>query len=130
LRLRTIEHRLAAVRLSAADAAQATLSGVADRVSRLRAGIAVPVGAFKGADLQSLSELSDRLDTARAGVDRSLAQACAVRIARDAERIAAHVAEQRTARVHTEALRREAVERDLRAAAARPPRLKTRAMQR
>ncbi len=124
LRLRIIEHRLAAVRLATADSAHTAIVMVADRVARLRGGIVLNAGASCGCDLQSQSELSDRLDGARAGLERSLVQARDVREARHADRIVAHVAEHRTASVHAEALRRESTERDLRAAAARPPRLR------
>lgn len=124
LRLRTIEHRVAAMRLVAADSAHAAVANVSDRVTQLREGIMVPTGAFSGRDLQGLSELSDRLDQARVGLQQSLAQARQTLEARDAERIAAHVAEERTERVHADASRREAIERDLRIAAARPHRLK------
>jgi hypothetical protein len=125
LRLRTIEHRVAAIRLVAADAAHAAVASVSDRVTQLRAGIMVPAGGYSGRDLQSLAELSDRLDRARIGLQRSLSEAREVRDARDVERIAAHVAEERTGRVHAVASRREEEEREMRIQAARPSRLKT-----
>lgn len=124
LRLRTIEHRVAAVRLVAADVAHTAVVDVSDRVAQLRASIIVPSGAYSGCHLQSFSELSERLDRARIGLEHALCEARHVRDARDAERVAAHIAEERTSRVHADASRREAVERDLRIAAARPPRLK------
>jgi hypothetical protein len=124
LRLRTIEHRVAAVRLVAADSAHAAVASVSDRVQQLRDGITVPMGQVSGRDLQSLTELCERLDRARIGLQQSLDDARQTRDARDAERIAAHVAEERTGRVHADASRREAIERDLRSAASRPPRLK------
>lgn len=124
LRLRTIEHRAAAVRLAAADAAHDAVANVSDRVARLLGGIAVSQGQFRGHDLQSLAELSERLVRAQAGLVESLDRAQAVRAMRHAERVAAHVAEERTGRVHTDASRRETAERELRAAAARPPRAK------
>jgi hypothetical protein len=125
LRLRTIEHRVAAVRLVAADSAHAAVANVSDRVQQLRDGISVPTGEVSGRDLQSLTELCERLDNARIGLRKSLDDARQIRDARDAERIAAHVAEERTGRVHADASRREAIERDLRLAASRPPRLKS-----
>ncbi len=125
LRLRTIEHRVAAVRMAAADAAHAAVVNISDRVATLRDGIIVPAGGYRGHDLQSLSELATRLDRARAGLQPSLASAREVRDARDAERIAARVAEERTSRVHDTATRREAADRELRAAA-RSPRFRKR----
>lgn len=124
LRLRTIEHRVAAVRLAQADAAHASVVQVAQRVAALRDQVNVNEGLQNGSDLHSMAELAERLDRARTGLDRSLAEAAEVRDARDAERIAARLKEDRTGRVHAEAMRREAAERELRAASARAPRLK------
>lgn len=124
LRVRTIEHRVAAFRLAAADATHKAVTHVCDRVAQLHADIAVPAGEICGRDLQSFGELSERLDSARATLARSLVQAEQARSLRDAERIAAQLAAERTERVHANASRREAAERDVRAAAARPPRLK------
>lgn len=124
LRLRTMEHRVAAVRLAQADAAHASVVQVAQRVAALRDQVNVVEGLQNGSDLHSMAELAERLDRARTGLDRSLAEAAEVRDARDAERIAARLKEDRTGRVHAEAMRREAAERELRAASARAPRLK------
>jgi hypothetical protein len=124
LRVRTIEHRIAAVRLATADAAHDAVARLGDRVAQLRDGIRSPVSACHGHDLQSLAELTGRLDHAREGLARSLADSAAVRAARQTERLAAHVAEERTGRVHATALRRETAARELRAAAASAPRLR------
>ncbi|MEP6784285.1 MAG: hypothetical protein ABI898_00930 [Sphingomonadales bacterium] len=124
LRLRTMEHRVAAVRLAQADAAHSAVELVALRVAALRDQVNVAEGLQSGSDLQSMGELVERLDRARMGLDHSLAQAADVRDARDAERIAARLKEDRTGRVHAEATRREATERELRAASARSPRFK------
>jgi hypothetical protein len=124
LRVRTIEHRIAAVRLATADAAHDAVARLGDRVARLRDGIRSPIAACHGHDLQSLTELTGRLDDARDGLARSLADSAAVCAARQTERLAAHVAEERTGRVHATALRREASARELRAAGASPTRLR------
>lgn len=124
LRLRTIEHRVAAARLAQADAAHSAVAQVALRVAALRDQVNVAEGLQNGSDLQSMGELADRLDRARMGLDRSLAEAADVRDARDAERVAARLKEDRTGRVHAEATRRETAERELRAAASRSPRTK------
>jgi hypothetical protein len=124
LRLRTIEHRIAAVQLAAADAAHDTVAGVSGRVAALRDGIRMPSAICHGHDLHGMSELSDRLDRAQAGLQPSLAESWAIRTSRQDERIAAHIAEERTGRVHDTASRREAAERDLRIATSRPPRVR------
>jgi len=126
LRLRAIEHRIAAGRFVAAEVSHDAVARVSDRVAALLAGIGADRGKWHGHDLQSLTELSDRLGRAQADVSKSLERAREVLAARQTERIAANVAETRTDRAHTEAARREAAERELRQAAARSPRLKGR----
>jgi hypothetical protein len=124
LRFRTIEHRVAALRLAAADAAHAEVGGVRDRVAQLRDGIIIPTGSYRGHDLQCLCELSERLDRARLSLRASLAEAQATRDARNVRRVAAHVAEERTSRAHASALQREAAAQELRAASSHPHRRK------
>lgn len=126
LRLRAIEHRVAAGRLVAAETAHNAVVRVSDRVAALIGGIGTAEGECRGHDLQCLAELSDRLGRAQSGLVESLDRAAEVLVARQAERIAAHVAEERTGRVHSDAARREAAERELRQAAARSPRMKRR----
>jgi hypothetical protein len=122
LRLRIIEHRSAAARLVAADSAHAAVANVGDRVTLLRDGISISTGSHHGHALQSLCELSGRLDRARIGLLPSLAETRATRNARDVERFAAHIAEERTARVHARASQREAIAAEIRTESARPPR--------
>jgi hypothetical protein len=124
LRLRAIEHRVATVRLVAADVAHAAVASINDRVTQLRDGLAMPHGTCRGHDLQSLCELSHRLDRARTGLQPSLEETRSTRDARGAERMAAHVAEERMARVHAGAVRREALLKELQAASSHPPRSK------
>lgn len=123
LRLRVIEHRIAAARLVAADSAHAAVANVCDRVTQLCDSSGITTGKYAGSNLQSLSDLSDRLDRARIGLELSLVESQAVRNTRDAERIAARIAEERTARVHASATKREVTERELRAASALSPRM-------
>lgn len=123
LRLRIVEHRIAAARLVAAESAHAAVTTVCDRVAAMRDAIAVVSGRHAGYHLQSLSEMTERLDRARIGLQPTLAEALAVRTARDSERIAASVAEERTSRAHASASYREAADRERRAAAALPTRL-------
>jgi len=123
LRLRTVEHRVAAARAVAADTAHAAVANVCDRVEQLRNGIGVAARGYIGHDLQSLCELSHRLDRARIGLQPSLDEAQAVREARGDERIAARIAEERLSRIHVKALQREAAEHDVRAASLLPTRV-------
>ncbi len=120
LRLRAIEHRVAAVRCAAAEAAYGSVAGIAARVARLRGEIAVGKGFADAANLQSLAELADRLARAEDALAPALAQAQTVSAARQSERAAAGLAEERLSRVHAEASRREGDARDLRAAATQP----------
>jgi len=123
LRLRAIEHRIATVGLVAADAAHGAVARINERVTQLRDGIAVPHSACRGHDLQSLCELAQRLDRAQRGLQPSLEETRAMRDVRNAERLAAHVAEERMARVHVAAMQREAMAKELQAASSQPPRL-------
>ena len=120
LRLRAIEHRIACARLFAADAAYATVAGVSDRLTQLRDGILIDADRYRGHQLQSVGELATRLDQAQTALRPSLVESRATLDARNADRIAAHVAEQRTGRVHASALLREAAAQDLRTASSQP----------
>ena len=126
LRLRTIEHRVATARLVEADTAHAAVIGISERITMLRNSTIAAEGSYSGRDLQNAAELADRLDHARIGLDKALADSLHLRMVRDADRIVAHVRQERTHRVHSAALTREDAERELRAASAQPPRLKKR----
>jgi hypothetical protein len=124
LRLRVIAHRLASVRLAVADAAHGAIASIDERVAQLHDGIAMPNGICRGHELQSLCELSQRLERARIGLQPSLDASRATRNARDAERLAARIAEERMSRVHAGAVHREAAAKDLQTASSQPPRWK------
>jgi hypothetical protein len=119
LRLRAIEHRIAAAGLARADAALGTVIAVEARVDRLRQSVTPPPGPTSGRVLQSLAELGARLDRARDGLLTSRLDADAERCQRDADRNAAHRAEQSVGRLHAAAHAEEAILRESRADAAR-----------
>lgn len=64
LRLRTIEHRVAAARQAKADAACNNLSQISQRLSMLRVGLGTSKGGTTGLALKSMTEMSARLDNA------------------------------------------------------------------
>lgn len=72
LRLRTIEHRVAALKLADADSEVANLTRIAERLSNLRNSLAVNAGLCAGADLNALAEMSQRLERAHAGIEAPL----------------------------------------------------------
>ena len=123
LRLRAIEHQLAATRTAHAQAEVMAMTDIGQRLDRLRDGIRIGTGPINGRELQSRSELSIRLHSAETGLARSLATAAQAFELRDCERIAARVRENRTDHVLTNAARRDEAQRTLREEASRPPRL-------
>lgn len=64
VRVRALEHRLAAVRQSAAEKRVMDLLGVAKRLGDLRSNLTNSVGRASGASLQAVSELQERLGRA------------------------------------------------------------------
>jgi hypothetical protein len=103
LRLRTIEHHLAAARLARADVAIGNLTAIETRVERLRHSTATTHGETTGLALQSLAELAQRLDRASEGLAVSRANADTERAERAEDRRAAHMAEERIGRLHANA---------------------------
>jgi hypothetical protein len=118
VRLRAIEHRVAAAALARADTALTNVTAIEVRVGHLRDGIATSPGETTGRVLQCLAEFAERLDGARDGLASSREAAGAERKARDEDRSAAHRSEELAERLHSSALSQEARARDLRTNAA------------
>lgn len=79
LRLRTIEHRVAALKLADADSVVANLTSIAARLEQLRHSLTVDAGVRAGADLNAMAEMSLRLERAHVGIDAPLDEAQARR---------------------------------------------------
>jgi len=122
VRLRAIEHRIAATRLARADTAVQAVVDIAERVTRMRNGLACVPGATSGRLLQGACELAQRLDHAGASLTAPRADAERVMAIRHGERVAAHLAEERAMRIDAQLSQREQIARDLREDAARPHR--------
>jgi hypothetical protein len=120
LRLRTIEHRLAVARSVNADVALANLADVAMRITNLRAQLTVGDGASSGLALKAMCEMSHRLDTARTGLARPIADAERVVDEMREGRLRARSREESAVKLHASAESREILERETRADANRP----------
>jgi hypothetical protein len=118
VRLRAIEHHLAAAALARADTALTNVTAIEGRVGHLRDGIATSPGETTGRVLQSLAEFAQRLDGARDGLASSRTAADAERAACDEVRRAARRSEELAGRLHSSALSNEGRVRDLRTDAA------------
>jgi hypothetical protein len=75
LRVRVIEHRVAAARQSAAEQRVTELLGVARRLDDLRASLSPTEGATTGAMLQSKNELRSRLGRAETELQNPIRRA-------------------------------------------------------
>jgi hypothetical protein len=120
--LRNIEHRIAAAKLARADANIANLGRIAQRIAVLKAGLGASAGATNGMALNAMTEMTIRLDAARAGIVAPINEAEARRAEFDALRICARQKEESTAKLHQKALKSDAAAHDLRADANRPHR--------
>ncbi len=109
LRLRSIEHRLAAIRLADADSALNNLVRVRERLAKLRSALVVGEGQAHGRDILAMAELAQRLENAQAQMRAPADQAERLRAERQAERIAARMREEGAAKLHVKALSEEAV---------------------
>jgi hypothetical protein len=75
VRVRTIEHRVAAARQAAAERRIAELIGIASRLSTLRSGLRIGEGATDGQALKAISEMLLRLRRAEGDLARPIIQA-------------------------------------------------------
>ena len=89
-RVRKVQHNLAAVRVARAQGEVTMLETSADQLSRIRHGLGFEQGTALGASLASLGELAMRLDAARDGIGRSIANARQIVAAHESSRIVAH----------------------------------------
>lgn len=89
LRLRTIEHRVATLKLANADASVANLQRIAARLLTLRNGVGIDAGERTGMELNAMAEMTLRLESARIGLEAPFDDANARRSEFLAQRIAA-----------------------------------------
>ena len=119
LRLRTIEHRVATLKLASADATVANLARITTRLEKLRAGLGIDVGERAGMELNSIAEMTLRLESARIGMVAPLDDAQTRRSEFLAHRIAAQRREDGAAKLLAKAESDEVVSNDRRADANR-----------
>jgi hypothetical protein len=103
LRLRGIEHRLARLQAAKAEASLVGLQEIRNRLGQLRINSASAPGYVSGADLNALGEMALRLEQADEAMAVPLAQAEQQRGEADAQRRAAWIREESSARLHDRA---------------------------
>lgn len=109
LRLRTIEHRVATLKLANADATIANLERIVARLEKLRNGVGVDAGDRTGMELNAMAEMTLRLESARIGMEAPLDDAWARRSEFLAHRIAAQRREDGAAKLLAKAESEEVV---------------------
>jgi hypothetical protein len=75
VRVRAIEHRVAAARQAAAERRIADLLGIAGRIGSLRSSLCVSEGATGGQALRAMTEMLQRLGRAEADLAQPIVQA-------------------------------------------------------
>jgi hypothetical protein len=120
LRLRTIEHRIARMRLARADTALAGLQQIDARLEALGLGIGTVSGVTDGQMLSAMAEMALRLESAGRAMVAPLAEAQGQRAESVALRIRAQQKEMGAQKLHDIAAVSAEAARDLRTNANRP----------
>lgn len=122
VRVRKVQHDLAATAAAKASAQLKALEESEERLRQLRQGLGAGQGEVRGAALASLGELAMRLDKAREGLGRSITGARVQVAARESVRLAARRDQESAERLEQRAASaaRQAAER--KRAVPRPPR--------
>lgn len=122
LRVRAIEHRVAAARLAQADAAVANLDRISGRLATLRRSLTTTSGRTSGLALNAMAEMSHRLEIATVSLVTPTSDAERARARVSGERLKARQREESAGRLHERAFREENETREVRALADRPHR--------
>lgn len=109
LRLRTIEHRVATLKLADADNIVANLTNIGARLEQLRRSLTLDAGIRAGAELKAMGEMALRLERAHVGIDAPLDEAQARRSEFLAHRISAQRREDGAAKLLAKAKSDEVV---------------------
>lgn len=120
LRVRAIEHRVAAARMIAADRRVGELLGVDRRIGDLRLSLRPRSGGTSGQVLQAMTEMEARLERAQGDLVQPIRQASAQRDQATAARLIARGREDGIERLRHNAAVREESSEALRADAVRP----------
>ena len=108
VRVREIEHRVAAARHAAAERRVADLLEVARRIEMLRSSLGTSQGESDGQSLKAMSELLSRLGKAEGDLARPIGEAEAIRERASVVRLAARTREDGAGRLREKAAAREA----------------------
>lgn len=123
VRVRRLQHSLAAASAVEAAGKVQSLETSSARLAQLRDELRPPEGATTGASLGRIGELAMRLDSARLGLGRSIDNARTAAAAREGQRLAARRDQESAEKLEKAAAAAAAQLRDRPvAAASRPPR--------
>jgi len=122
LRVRVVEHRVAAAREAVAERRIIELLGVARRIGDLRASLRPVLGPSEGQSLHAMTEMHDRLGRAEGDLAQPISAAEAHHEQAWAARLAARSREDGTERLRGRAAAGEERVQSLRADANRPAR--------
>lgn len=104
LRVRSVEHRVAAARLVSAEKRIGDLLGVAQRIADLRSGLRPGLGSTCGQLLNAMAEMKTRLERAESDLAHPIRQAAVHRDQATAARLLARSREDGAERLHDKAL--------------------------
>ncbi|GAA3894281.1 hypothetical protein GCM10022276_11840 [Sphingomonas limnosediminicola] len=124
LRVRVVEHRVAAAREAAAERRIAELLGVARRIGDLRASLRPALGSSHGQSLHAMSEMHERLGRAEGDLSHPISAAEARHEQAWAARLAAGTRKDGTERLRDRAAAGEERGQSLRDDANRPTRIR------
>jgi hypothetical protein len=120
LRLRLIEHRMAAARLVQADAALSQLKQVTLRIGSLKQGLCLVPGNTTGLSMKSNSEMAQRLDLATASMTAPIEEAQEHLMISNTQRIKAQQREESAVKLYDRAVMIQEQANTLRTDANRP----------
>jgi hypothetical protein len=123
IRVRTVEHQMAEANLARANGELASLVELARRLETLRVDLAMAKGAVAGRALNTIGELSMRLDIAQENLTAPLSNASARRDHMGALALNAMVKEESAVRLYERSRKSAEAEQERRSDANRPHRV-------
>ena len=118
--VRSVEHRVAAARMIAAERRVGELLGVARRIGDLRTSLRPELGTTNGQILQATADMQRRLERAEGDLEHPIRQAAAKRDLATAERMVARTKEDGASRLRDKAVTRQEAAATLRLQADQP----------
>ena len=120
IRVRSVEHSVAAARMAAADRRVGELLGVARRIGDLRTSLRPELGSTNGQILQAMADMQRRLERAECDLAHPIRQAADKRDQASADRLLARTKEDGASRLRDKAVVRQEAAAVLRSQADQP----------